>query len=93
MAGSLWIVWTIIGIIGGYMAGRLVSRIRSVTFAVCVGICGAILGGWLFILIGDTMTMQALSLVASAVMCSIFLWILALASPKNGDDSDDDLIV
>ena len=89
MAGSLWVVWTIIGLIGGYMAGRLIPRLRSVAFSVCVGICGAILGGWLFILIGDTMTMQVLSLVASAVMCGVFLWILSVASPKNSDDDDD----
>ena len=89
MAGSLWVVWTIIGLIGGYMAGRLIPRLRSVTFSVCVGICGAILGGWLFILIGDTMTMQVLSLVASAVMCGVFLWILSVASPKKSDDDDD----
>ncbi len=89
MAGSLWIIWTIIGLIGGYMAGRLVPRIRSVLFAVCVGICGAILGGWLFILIGDTMTMQALSLVSAAVMCGLFIGILSLVSPKKGGDDDD----
>lgn len=92
MAESLWVVWTIIGLIGGYMAGRLIPRIRSVAFSVCVGICGAILGGWLFILIGDTMTMQVLSLVASAVMCGVFLWILSVASPKNSDDDDDSSI-
>ena len=91
MAGSLWIVWTIIGIIGGYMDGRLLTRIRSVAFAVCVGICGAILGGWVFLLIGDSMTMQIVSLVAAAVMCGVFLWILSVASPRNGD-GDDDLI-
>ena len=45
MAGSLWIVWTIIGIIGGFMVGRLVPKIRSTAFAVCVGICGALIGG------------------------------------------------
>lgn len=89
MAGSLWVIWTIIGLIGGYMAGRLVPRIRSVAFAVCVGVCGAILGGWLFILIGDTMTMQALSLVAAAAVCGVFIWILSLVSPKKGDDDDD----
>lgn len=62
MAGSLWIVWTIIGIIGGFMVGRLVPRVRSTAFSVCVGICGALLGGWLLLLIGSTATMQAVSL-------------------------------
>lgn len=86
MVGSLWIVWTIIGIIGGYMVGRLVPKIRSTAWAVCVGIVGAILGGWIFILIGDSNVMQILSLVAAAVMCAIFLWLLTLASPKKGNE-------
>lgn len=89
MAGSLWIVWTIIGIIGGFMAGRLVPKIRSTAFAVCVGICGALLGGWIFILVGDSSTMQAVSLGAAAVMCAFFLWILYLVSPRRSDDDED----
>ena len=82
MAGSLWIVWTI-------MVGRLVPKIRSTAFAVCVGICGALLGGWVFILIGDSSAMQAVSLGAAAVMCAFFLWILYVVSPRRDDDDDD----
>lgn len=89
MAGSLWIVWTIIGIIGGFMVGRLVHKVRSTAFAVCVGICGALLGGWLMLLVGSTSTMQTLSLVAAAAGSALFLWILCLATPKSGDDSDE----
>ncbi len=88
MASSLWIVWTIIGIIGGYMAGRLLPRVRSVAFAVCVGICGAIFGGWLFLLIGDSMTMQIVSLLTAAAMCAVFLWILSIVSPRNSDGDE-----
>ncbi len=88
MAGSLWIVWTIIGIIGGFMVGRLVPKVRSTAFSVCVGICGALLGGWLLLLIGSTATMQAVSLATAAAGCALFLWIMCLASPKSGDDSD-----
>lgn len=89
MASSLWIVWTIIGIIGGYMVGRLVPRVRSTAFAVCVGICGAILGGWIMLLIGRTQTFEALSLASAAGVCAIFLWILCTVSPRHGDDDDD----
>lgn len=86
MAGSLWIVWTIIGIIGGFMTGRLVHKVRSTAFAVCVGICGALLGGWLMLLAGNSPTMQAVSLVTSAAGCALFLWIMCMATPRNGSD-------
>lgn len=89
MAGSLWIVWTIIGIVGGFMVGKLVKKVRSTAFAVCVGICGALLGGWLMLLVGSTATLQAVSLLTAAVGCAIFLWILCVANPKSGGDIDD----
>ncbi|MDE6190406.1 MAG: hypothetical protein K2G47_02160 [Muribaculum sp.] len=89
MAGSLWIVWTIIGIVGGFMVGRLVRKVRSTAFAVCVGICGALLGGWLMLLVGSSATMQAVSLLAAAACCAVFLWIMCAAIPKSGGDSDD----
>lgn len=90
MASSLWIVWTVIGIIGGYMTGRLVDNVRSVALAVCVGICGALLGGWLLLLaLGTGQSAQAFSLASSAVGCAIFLWVLALAMPRRRDDDND----
>lgn len=91
MAGaSMWIVWAIIGLIGGYMTGRLISRVRSVGLAVCVGICGALLGGFLFIVLcGTAGTMEALSLATAAGMCAIFLWLLVIASPRGSRDDDE----
>lgn len=87
MGSTLWMVWTVIGIIGGFMVGRLVGKVRSVALSVCVGICGALLGGWLFIVLcGVDSKMEAVSLCSSAVVCGLFLWILVAASPKSGGD-------
>ena len=52
MGSTLWMVWTVIGIIGGFMVGRLVGKVRSVALSVCVGICGALLGGCLSVVCG-----------------------------------------
>ena len=90
MGASLWIAWALIGIIGGFMVGKLNSRIRNLTLALCVSICGALLGGFLFLILfgtGNTNT-EVLSLVASAVVCALFLWVLTIASPKRNYDDD-----
>ncbi len=91
MGATLWMVWTVIGIIGGFMVGRLVGRVRSVALAVGVGICGALLGGWLFVVLcGVDSRMETLSLCASAAVCAVFLWVLTAVSPRSGDGSDED---
>lgn len=89
MGASLWVVWIVIGIIGGFMTGKLVSGIHSVFLSVCVGICGAVLGGCLFVLIfGFTERMESLSLAVSALVCAAFLWGLSvLTAPKNTDNN------
>ena len=84
MGATLWIVWAIIGVIGGYMAGKLLLD-------VCVGVCGALLGGWLLVVfLGNNENMQVFSLVTSAVACAILLWALSLILPGKPDDDDDD---
>lgn len=35
MGATLWIVWAIIGVIGGYMAGKLLHTAHSVVLDVC----------------------------------------------------------
>ncbi len=41
MGATLWIVWAIIGVIGGYMAGKLLHTAHSVVLDVCVWVCAA----------------------------------------------------
>ena len=91
MGATLWIVWAIIGVIGGYMAGKLLHTAHSVVLDVCVGVCGALLGGWLLVVFfGNNENMQVFSLVTSAVACAILLWTLSLILPGKPDDDDDD---
>lgn len=93
MGASLWIAWALIGLIGGFMVGKLIPRIRNLTLALCVSICGALLGGYLFLVFlgTDSINTEVLSLVSSAVVCALFLWVFTLASPRrNNDDESPD---
>ena len=92
MGASLWITWTVVGIIGGFMVGKLIPRVRNVTLAVCVSICGSLLGGFRFLVLFGTenANTEVLSLVSSAVVCAIFLWVLTALSPRRRDNDEDD---
>lgn len=70
-----WLVWCLIGIIGGYMGGKLLTPERSVWPALLSGLLGALVGGWLCIeLFGDTELVGYVSLLVSAAFCGIFVW-------------------
>lgn len=74
---SAWIVWAIIGIIGGYSCGRLLTDGPSVLVNLIVGILGSTVGGWLFVrYFGDDDRSIYLSLITSALLCVILLWLL-----------------
>ena len=90
IGSSLWIAWTLIGIIGGFMVGKLIPHVRNVTLSVCVGICGALLGGFLFTIIcgAGSIKIDVLSLLASAAICGVFLWIMAIAFPHRDNHTD-----
>lgn len=89
MGISLWIVWTVIGIIGGFMVGKLVPGIRSVVLSVCVGVCGAVVGGGLFVVIcGASERMESLSLAVSSLVCAAFLWGLSTITSSKGAEDD-----
>ena len=86
-----WIVWAVIGIIGGYMTGRLLtngglSRVLNVIF----GIIGAVGGGYaLSVWFGVNNYGQTISLLGSVVVCALVLWFLNLIFPKKSDDIYD----
>lgn len=89
---STWLVWGLIGIIGGYMSGRLLGSGGSSTVVnVLVGIAGAVLGGWLFVLLfGGSENDLYLSLVASVILCGVFLWLVnSVARSKNGKEEEN----
>ena len=75
--GFLWFI--IIGIVAGFVAGTLM---RGGGFGILVnlvvGIIGAVLGGWVFGLLGITTTGIIGSLITATVGAIILLWIISL---------------
>lgn len=80
MDGSIgWLWFIIIGILAGFVAGRLM---RGGGFGILVnlvvGIIGAVLGGWVFGLLGISAGGIIGSLVTATVGAIILLWIISL---------------
>ncbi len=75
--GFLWFI--LIGIVAGFVAGTLM---RGGGFGILVnlvvGIIGAVLGGWVFGLLGIHTTGIIGSLVTATVGAIILLWIISL---------------
>ena len=75
--GFLWSI--IIGIVAGFVAGKLM---RGGGFGLLVnlvvGINGAVLGGWVFGLLGITTTGIIGSLITATVGAIILLWLISL---------------
>jgi uncharacterized membrane protein YeaQ/YmgE (transglycosylase-associated protein family) len=75
-------IWYIlIGILAGYFAGKIM---RGGGFGLLVnlllGIIGAVLGGWVFALLGLAATGIIGSLITSVVGAILFLWIASFFS-------------
>ncbi len=75
--GFLWFI--IIGILAGFVAGKLM---RGGGFGLLVnlvvGVIGAVLGGWVFGLLGITTTGIIGSLITATVGAIILLWVISL---------------
>lgn len=62
-----WIIWIILGILAGFVAGKLFSgHGHGLIVNLILGIAGSLLGGWLFSLLGGSVT-DAFSLKAFLV--------------------------
>ena len=75
--GFLWFI--IIGILAGFVAGKLM-RGGGFGFLVniIVGIAGAIIGGWVFGLLGISAGGVIGSLVTAIVGAILLLWVISL---------------
>jgi len=74
-----WIWWIIIGAVAGWLAGKLM-RGGGFGFLVnlLVGIAGAVIGGWVFDLLGISAGGVIGSLVTALVGAILLLWIISL---------------
>ena len=75
--GLIW--WIIIGVVAGWLAGKLM-RGGGFGFLVnlLVGIAGAVIGGWVFGLLGIATGGIIGSLVTALVGAILLLWIISL---------------
>jgi len=74
-----WLWWIIIGAIAGWLAGKLM-RGGGFGFLInlLVGIAGALIGGWVFGMLGITTGGIIGSLVTALVGAILLLWIISL---------------
>ena len=74
-----WLWWIIIGAVAGWLAGKLM-RGGGFGFLVniLVGIAGALIGGWVFGLLGITAGGVIGSFVTALVGAILLLWIISL---------------
>lgn len=74
-----WLWWIIIGAVAGWLAGTLM---RGGGFGfivnVLVGIAGAVIGGWVFGLLGIATGGIIGSLITALVGAIVLLWIISL---------------
>ncbi|MCI9607762.1 MAG: hypothetical protein HFJ94_06275 [Muribaculaceae bacterium] len=91
IGASTWLVWALIGIIAGYMAGKLLyNRGVPVFAALCVGILSAVGGGYAFIRwFGQNDYGQTISLVGAAVVAAIVLWCLYFIFGRKPQDGEE----
>lgn len=97
---TLWVVWCLIGLCGGYMASRLMLGGRLLAVLVVCGMAGACLGGWLLAEFWppeplDVERVQILTLVAAVMGCALAVWLATAIArrtlpPDEGDGGDDD---
>lgn len=83
-----WIVWGVIGLIAGYMAGRLlVNKTIPVAAAVVVGIIAALAGGYVLVMaFGENDYGQTISLFGAAAASAIILWLIYALFGKKKEE-------
>ena len=90
IGATTWLVWALIGIVAGYMAGKLLgSRGVPVFASVCVGILAALGGGYAFIQwFGENDYGQTISLVGAVAIAAVVLWLLFLIFGRRGGEEE-----
>ncbi len=85
-AMTLWIVWAVIGVIGGYMGAKLLLPHRGILPPVFVSVIGSLLGGWLYVtLFGMTDQNGYVSLITSMILCALFLWVYCAVCDRSAE--------
>ena len=84
MDWTFWLWYILIGLVVGWLAGLIVKGSGSgFLLNIVIGIVGAILGGWLFSLLGVSATSFWGSLVTALVGAIVLLLIVGLFTRKR----------
>ncbi|MCL2561355.1 MAG: GlsB/YeaQ/YmgE family stress response membrane protein [Rikenellaceae bacterium] len=84
MDWTFWLWFILIGLVVGWLAGLIVKGSGSgFLLNIVIGIVGAILGGWLFSLIGVSATSWWGSLITALVGAIVLLLIVGLFTRKK----------
>jgi uncharacterized membrane protein YeaQ/YmgE (transglycosylase-associated protein family) len=79
-----WLFFLLIGLVAGWLAGKIVKgKGFGLIGNLVVGVIGALLGGWLFDLIGLSANSLIGSLIAAVVGAIILLWLVGLVFKKR----------
>jgi uncharacterized membrane protein YeaQ/YmgE (transglycosylase-associated protein family) len=75
--GLLW--WCIVGLIAGFLAGKVMKGGGfGVLMDIVIGIVGAVIGGWVFGMLGVFPGGMISSIVVAFVGACILLWLVRL---------------
>ena len=75
--GLLW--WCIVGLIAGFLAGKVMKGGGfGVLMDIVIGIVGALIGGWVFGLLGISAGGLIGSIIVAFVGACILLWLVRL---------------
>jgi uncharacterized membrane protein YeaQ/YmgE (transglycosylase-associated protein family) len=77
LGGLLW--WAIVGLIAGFLAGKVMKGGGiGVLMDIVIGIIGALIGGWVFGLLGISAGGLIGSIIVAFVGACILLWLVRL---------------
>ena len=77
IGGLLW--WCIVGLIAGFLAGKVMKGGGfGVIMDIVIGIIGALVGGWVFGLLGIHAGGMIGSIIVAFIGACILLWIVRL---------------
>jgi uncharacterized membrane protein YeaQ/YmgE (transglycosylase-associated protein family) len=77
MSGLIW--WIVVGLIAGWLAGKVMKGGGfGVLMDIVIGMVGAVIGGWVFGLIGISAGGLIGSVVVAFVGAVILLWLVRM---------------
>ena len=79
------IVWAILGIIAGFIAEKITKTSMGLTMNLIVGLLGAVVGGWLFKMLGaqGVTGLNVWSIIVASVGAIVLLLVVGAVRKKT----------